>query len=299
LNNKGVLESLVNYDSSKDGLWVATNKHWMAFISSESSPISGQFDVNGIDALPRNMDDTIVPISCQYADGADVVYYGDYGHTEFSELNEVSSFIADRIIRYIFGGTLECSVFARGGSFEHKADLFPGTDYWQDTVGEVLTGSGTLTHKNDSLCKWQEWEDTVGGSSDGYERSSFQTTQHNSFPVLTGIKQERWTNPDNQSDFRLHLNTMAAPLSNVNVDWSTYQKGLLPAGIVRDHYEVEIETGTQLSSIGQVFWETTDPHDVRLSISSQAGSPFRWFKAQWRVFYKENRQRQIIDEINP
>jgi hypothetical protein len=298
LSNTAVLESLVNYDSSQDGQWVGTNKHWLAFISSESSPLSSQFDVRGIDALPRNLDDTIVPISCQYADGADVVYYGEYGHSEFGQSNEVAAFMADRIIRYIFGGTLECSVFARGGSFEHKADLFLGTDYWQDLVGDVLAGSGTLSHKNDSPFKWQEWNDTVGENSSGNERSSFQTIQKNSFPLLTGIKKAGWVYPDDPEDARLNIITGAAPFSSVNVDWSIYQKGLLPSGIIRDHYEVEIETGTQLSSIGQVFWETTDPRDVRLRISSQAGSPFRWLKAQWKVFYKENRQKQIIDEIS-
>jgi len=76
ISEKGVVESLVNHDSSEDGKWVSQNKHWLAFISAESAPLSPQFAVNGIDALPRDMDDLIVPISCQYADGADVVYYG-------------------------------------------------------------------------------------------------------------------------------------------------------------------------------------------------------------------------------
>jgi pimeloyl-ACP methyl ester carboxylesterase len=71
LPDQGVLNSLVNYDSSEDGLWVAANKHWLAFVSAESYPLSNQFDTSGVDPLPRDMDDKIVPISCQYADGAD------------------------------------------------------------------------------------------------------------------------------------------------------------------------------------------------------------------------------------
>ena len=297
ISSQGVLDSVVKYDSSQDGKWVSSNKHWLAFISSESSPISGQFDVSGIDALPRDMDDTIVPISCQYSDGADVVYYGEYAHSDFSELDEVSGYMADQILRYIFGGNVPCSAFARGGSFEHKAGLFPGTDYWQDLVGGVLAGSGTLTHKNDSYIKWQEWEDVVGDYSAGSIRSSFQTTQKNSFPILTGIKQAKWASSDDPEDGRIYLSTRAAPGSSVQVDWSVYQQGLLTPGIKRDHYEVELDTGTQLSSIGQVSWETDDPRDVRLRIWSQAQSPFRWFRAQWRVYFKESRQRQIMDAL--
>jgi pimeloyl-ACP methyl ester carboxylesterase len=297
ISSQGVLESLVNHDSSEDGKWVSIHKHWLAFISAESSSMSSQFDTSGVDPLPRNMDDTIVPISCQYADGADVVYYGEYAHSDFTKLYEVSDYLADQLLRYIFEGNVECSVFARGGSFEHKAGLLPGTDYWEDLAGGVLTGSGTLMHKNDSYFKWEEWEDVVGEYSTGSIRSSFQTIQKKSFPILTGIKQARWANADDPQDGRITITTRAAPRSTVQVDWSVYQQGLLPPGIKRDHYEVEIDTGTQLSSIGRAAWETDDPRDIRLRIWSQANRPFRWFNAQWSVFYKESRQRQIIDEL--
>jgi pimeloyl-ACP methyl ester carboxylesterase len=297
LSNQGVLESLVSYDSSQDGQWVSSNKHWLAFVSSESSPLSSQFDVSGVDALPRVMDDLIVPISCQYADGADVVYYGEYEHGDFTRFNQVANYMADQILRYIFGGSNAFSVFGRGGSFEHKADLFPGTDYWEDVVGGVLAGSGTLTHNNDSRFRWQEWEDIVGDYFTAETRSNFQVAQKNALPVLTGVNQSGWVSADDPQDGRLYLSTRAAPGSSVQVDWSIYQKGLLPSGITRDHYEVEIETGAQLASIGKIAWETNDLRDVRLRIWSQTQSPFRWFKAQWRVYYKETHQRQIIDEF--
>jgi len=295
--NRGVLESILNYSSSQDGKWVGANKHWLAFFSGESSPLSSQFDVNGVDALLRVMDDTAVPIAFQYGEGADAVYYGEYEHGDFTRLKEVANYLADQILRYIFGGTIECTVFTRAGSFEHKADLFPGTDYWQDIVGGVLTESGTLLHRNDSFFKWAEWEDTVGGNSIPDVRSSFQTIQRNSFSILTGIEQSRWAEADQPQDGRVYIKTRAAPRSSVQVDWSVYQEGLIPPGVRRDHYEVEINTGTQLASIGQVSWETDNPRDVRLHIFSQAQSPFRWYKAQWRVFSKESRQRQIIEEF--
>jgi len=295
--SSGALESLVDYDSSQDGQWVSTHKRWLAFVSAESFPLSSQYDVNGIDALPRDLDDQIVPISAQYADGADVVYYGEYEHGAFTEKDAVAGYLADQILSYIFGGNIECSVFARGGAFEHKADLLPGTDYWQDLVGGVLAGSGTLTHHNDSFFKWQTWEDLVGEYFNGTDRSGFYITQKKSFPVLTGLKQASWAANDDPHDGRISLTTGAAPLSSVKVDWSVYQKGLLPSGITRDHYEVELETGSQFSSIGQVSWQTSDPRDLRLLISSQAESPFRWFMAKWRVYYKESRFRQIIDDL--
>jgi len=298
ISNRGALDSLVNHDSSLEGKWVNANKHWLAFISSESSPLSTQFDVSGIDPLPRDMDDTIVPISCQYSDGADVVYYGEYAHSDFTENNDVSNYIANQILTYVFGGNLKFSVFARGGSFEHKAGLLPGTDYWEDIVGGVLAGGGTLTHQNDAWFKLQVWEDIVGEKSVGSLRSSFQIIQKNSFPLLTGIQQADWASADDSEDCRVYLKTITAPRSSVQVDWSVYEAGLLPAGISRDHYEVEIDTGTQFTRIGQVTWETSDTSDMRLRILSQAQRPFRWFKAQWRVYYEENRNRQIIDTLS-
>jgi hypothetical protein len=119
----------------------------------------------------------------------------------------------------------------------------------------------------------------------------------NSFPLLTGIKESRWLNADNPEDCRIYLQTRAAPRNSVQVGWTVYQQGLLPLGIERDHYEVEIATGTPLTNIGHVSWETADTRDVRLRIWSEAESPFRWFKAQWRVYFKESRQRKVIDEI--
>jgi hypothetical protein len=243
------------------------------------------------------MDDKIVPISCQYADGADVIYYGEYGHSDFKILEEVADNIGDQILSDIFGGNMDFSGLGRAGSFEHKADLFPGTDSWEDIAGGVLAASGTITHQNDSYFKWQEWEDVVGEPSAGGIRSTFQTTQTRSSPIFTGMMEARWVYPDNPNDGRLYIKTRAAPRSSVQVDWSVYQKGLLPAGLERDHYEVEGETGTQGTGIGQVSWETGDALDLRLRILSQAQSPFHWFRVQWRVYYKESRQRKVIDEF--
>jgi len=311
LTSKGALDSLVNYDCSPEAKWVGTNKKWLACISAEANPVSSQFDTGGIDTLPRNMDDSIVPLSCQYTDEADVVYYGQYEHGDFTKIPAVSSYLTNQILQYIFGGNVECSSFSRSGFFEHKADLFPGTDRWQDLVGGVLSASGTVMHQNNSFFKWQEWEDIVGGATSETNvkgaifssespgkgiRSSFQTMQKNSTPFFTGIIESRWLTDDPQ-DGRIYLRTRAAPRSSVQVDWSVYEQGLLPSGLERDHYEVEIESGAQFTRINDITWETSDPRDLRLRISSEAQSPFRWFKAQWKVYYKESRNRQLIDSL--
>jgi hypothetical protein len=83
----------------------------------------------------------------------------------------------------------------------------------------------------------------------------------------------------------------------VQVDWSIYRRGLLPADTRRDHYEVEIVTGTPLTTIRYVSWLSGYPDDLRLQISSEAESPFRWFKAEWRVYFKESCYRKVIDEM--
>ncbi|MFC1916712.1 esterase/lipase family protein, partial [Chloroflexota bacterium] len=293
--NRGVCDSVVYYDSSQDGSWVGNNKHWLAFISAEVAPLSDQFNFAGVDALPRNMDDGIVPVSAQYSDGADVIYYGVYGHNDFSVLDGVAEFMAEQILHYIFGGSIECSVFTKGGTLEYKADWVLGTDYWEDVVGQVLTSSGRLEHKNESYFKWQEWEDIVGEYAPTGERGSYQVSRA-SFPVLTSIKESHWLNPDNRKDCRLYIRTRAAPRSSVQVDW-IYQPRLLLALTRRDHYEVEIVTGTPLTRINRVSWLTDDSPDLRIRIWSEAESTFRWFKAKWRVYHKESRQRQVIDEI--
>ena len=296
-SDEGVCNSVTYYDSSQDGRWVGGNKHWLAFISGEAEPLSEQFNVAGVDACPRNMDDSIVPLSAQYSDGADVIYYGEYGHSDFAVLDEVAGFMADRILRYIFGGRIECSVLARGGTFGHKANWLLGTDYWEDVVGEVLAGRGRLRHMNESYTKWQEWEDVVGECPPQGMRSSYQVSRVSSLPFLTSIKQSCWLSPDNPEDCRLYIRTRAAPRSSVQVEWSIYQRGLLPLGMARGHYEVEIVTSTPLTGIRRVSWETDNSRDLRLRICSEAESPFRWFKAKWRIYYKESRQRQVIDEI--
>jgi pimeloyl-ACP methyl ester carboxylesterase len=296
-SDKGVLQSLVNYDSAADGRWVGTHKHWLAFVSSESSPLSAQFDTSGIDPLPRVMDDQIVPISCQYSEGADVVYYGEYGHSQFSNLNPVSGYMADQILGYIFGNKVECASLSRSGSFEHKSGLWPGTDRWQDMVGGVLAATGSINHTNDSLFKWQSWEDTVGSAALSETRSTFQIKVASSSPFFSGLTQAGWADEDNPQDGRVELKTRSAPHSSVKVDWNVYQPGLLPSGTQRDHYEVEIETGTQLTSISGVSWQSSDTRDLRLQISSEAQKPFRWFKAQWRVYYKLSHQFNLMERL--
>jgi pimeloyl-ACP methyl ester carboxylesterase len=298
LSDSGAYESIVYYDSYEDGKWVAAAKHWLAFISAEAAPFSDQFNVGGVDAMPWNMDDTIIPISAQYTDKADVVYYGEHSHNDFATSDEVAGFMAEQILRYIFGGEIGCSVLARIGTMQHTAGWLPGTDYWEDVVGEVLVSSGRAEHVNKSFIRWQEWEEVVGEYPAEGTRSSYRVSQVTHFPFLASIEESRWLSPDNPEDYRLYLRTRAAPRNYVEVEWSIYRCGLLPAGVERDHYEVEIITGTPLTNIKYVSWLSSYPDDVRLRISSEAESPFRWFKAEWRVYSKESRYRKVIEEIS-
>jgi len=238
--DQGICDSISNYDSSQDGGWVAENKHWLAFISSEFAPSSDQFDFGGVDAWPRDMDDSTIPISAQYSDEADVVHYGQYGHSDFGESEVVASSIAGQILDYIFGGTIECSVFVRSGTFEHKANWLPGTDYWEDTLGSVLVDSGRLEHFNESYFWWEEWQDVVGECPGGSLRSNFEVSAVNPFIFFTGVGDSRWFASHDSRDCRLYIRSWAAPRNRVKVDWEVYRQGLLPEGVERDHYEVEI-----------------------------------------------------------
>lgn len=275
---------------------MAESKHWLAFVSAERAPLSSEFDRAGVDVWPRDMDDGVVPLSAQYSDAADIFYYGEHGHSDFAVQDDVAALLADRILRYVFGESIECSVYARGGSFERRADWLLGTDHWDDILGEIIASSGTLRHTNQSWTKWQEWEEVVGECPPDSVRSRTLVTQV-SLPVLTRIVGLRWVNLDDPLDCRLQVTTRAAPRNTVVVDWAIYRRGLLPRGLERGHYEVEITDGTPLATVTNASWVTSDPRDVRLRLWSEAQSPFRWFKAEWRVYYRENRQTNIIQTI--
>jgi pimeloyl-ACP methyl ester carboxylesterase len=296
----GVCASVGSYDSSEDGKWVSQNRHWLAFISGENSPLSPQFDYGGFDPYPRDMDDGALPISAQYSDGADVIYYGEHGHSDFTLIKEVAASMAGEILTYIFGGTIECSVLARDGGWQHRAGMLLGTDYWQDIIGEVLGDSSFLWHWNSSYTKWQEWEDTIEYHPPTYEnqlRSQFEAKRERSAPFFTKVKEVRWLSPDNPADCRLYLRTSAAPRNSIQVDYNIYVQGLLPEGRNRDHYEIEIIAGTPMAEINQASWLNDNTRDLRVGVSSRAERPFRWFEAKWRVYYQESRQRNVIDEI--
>jgi pimeloyl-ACP methyl ester carboxylesterase len=296
LSESGVSQSVVYYDSSQDGRAVAMAKHWLALISAESAPLSDQFNVGGIDALPRDMDDNIIPLSAQYSFGADVVYYGEHSHNDFTKDGEVALFISEQILQYIFGGYLKYSVLTKSGSLEHKAGWLPGVDVWEEVVGEVLASSGSVQHFNESYTSWQEWEDVVGECLPGGTRSSYQISQVKHFPFLASVEEVRWLN-DDSLDCQLYLKTKAAPRNQVEVNWSIYDRGLLPVMTARNHYEVEITTGTPLANIKRASWVSNNPSDPRLRIRSEAERPFRWFKAEWRIYTTKIRYRKLIDEM--
>jgi pimeloyl-ACP methyl ester carboxylesterase len=295
--DEGICNSITDYDSSEDGSWVAENRHWLAFVSGEGAPSSAQFDYGGVDAWPRNMDDGLIPLSAQYSDAADAVYYGEHGHGDFEESEELAGVLAGQILDYIFGGTIECSVFVRSDTFEHRANWLPGTDYWEDTLGGILVDSGRLEHFNESFFWWQDWEDVLGEYPEGSLRSSYKVRAVDTFLFFNSVVSSSWFVADDSQDCRLYIRTRAAPRNHVKVDWKIYRQGLLPEGEGRNHYEVEIITGTPLTGIKYAYWLTTDPRDVRVQIFSQAESPFRWFEAEYRVYAKELRERQIIDEL--
>jgi len=299
-SERGVCASVGTYDSSEDGKWVSHNRHWLAFISGESSPMDPQFDYGGFDPYPRDMDDGALPMSAQYSDGADVIYYGEHSHSDFHTIKKVADFMAGEILRYIFGGTIECSVLARDGGFEHKAASLLGTDYWQDIAGDVFGSSGRVWYWNQSYIKWQEWEDVVEYYPPTYERdlrSRYEISKVRSSAIFTSIEELRWLNPDDPEDCRLYLRTRAAPRNYMQVDWSIYRQGLLPEGTKRDHYEIEMVAGTPLAGVYRASWATDNLRDLRVQVWSRAERPFRWFEAKWRVYYQESRQRKVIDEI--
>jgi pimeloyl-ACP methyl ester carboxylesterase len=295
LLSSGVINSIAYYNSTEDGRWVGANRHWLALVSAEASPSSPQFDSSGVDPLPWNMDDMIVPISAQYSDAADVVYYGEHGHGDFTESDELAAKVADQILRYIFGKRVDVALPGKTGTFEHEAGWMPVVERWQESVGLVAAGSGTIIHQNESFFKWEQWEDVVGDSADTGNRDNYKLQQV-SLPVLTGIVESRWQN-SNSVDGRVYVKTRAAPRTTVKVEWSVERNPLLSRGFPRDHWEIEIISGTPFTGVNNVEWLNDDPRDQKLKIESSAEGPFRWLKAAWRTYTKAPRIRNIIGEL--
>jgi pimeloyl-ACP methyl ester carboxylesterase len=299
LPDRGVCGSVGSYDSSADGLWVGQHKHWLAFISGENAPLSGQFDYGGVDPYPRNMDDGALPMSAQYSEGADVIYYGEHGHSDFTSMPNLANSMASQILAYIFDGTVECSALVRDGSWQHKAGLLLGTEVWQDTVGDKLGDSSYVFHWNPTLGV-QKWEDIIDYVPPTYEnqlRSRFEITVKKSAPFLASLVEARWLSPDDPSDCRLYIKTRAAAQNYIQVNYKIYVQGLLPESVNRDHYEIEITAGTPMAEINSASWQTENLQDLRVLVSSRAEKPFRWYQAAWRVYKQVSVQRNVIDEL--
>ncbi|HTY82117.1 MAG TPA: alpha/beta hydrolase [Dehalococcoidales bacterium] len=294
----GVCSSLGNYDSSSDGAIVAASKHWLAFISSENAPLSPQFDYGGLDGYPRNMDDGLVPIDAQYTDAADAVYYGQYIHGAIETQSNVAQFIADRILRYIFGGVMMCSSpTGRSGTFEHKAGILPIKYEWNDTFGDVQGGNGTILHQNSSWIHNQSWEDVVGGDCPpGYVRSQYGIDVSGTLPFVDKVKKQSWFS-DSATDGRLFIASQAFARTHVKIEWGYTQHQLLPDGVSRERYEIEVTAGTSEAGVSNAAWISEDQRDTRIVVQSQAEGPFRWFDAEWKIFQLKPVQRNIIDSI--
>jgi hypothetical protein len=295
-DDEGICNSLAYYDSSPDGLKISSEKHWLAFVSAESTPMSTLYDNTGVDMWPRNMDDGIVPLSAQFADGADVIYYGEHQHSEAGAVEQISRDLANNILLYIFGYPIEFSIPARSGVLEHDADWLLGTDQWSDIVGGIASDNGTVIHKNTAFYKWKKWEDIIGKLEEGDERS-YSHIHLASVQVFTSIIAASWVNSENTSDCRLRVSTSASPFTSVKIEWTIFSAGILPEANPRSFYDVEIFEGTPLASINAISWWKDDPLNPVVWIQSQAQSPFRWFKAKWSTYKKETRVVSLIDEI--
>ncbi len=291
--DEGVLDSLKDYDSSADGLWVAQNKRWLAFVSAEPSPTSPDFDRNGVDLEPRDMDDGIVPISAQYAEGADVVYYGVHAHSSVGSEPAVAETLATTILDYVFGRDVAFSVLADSGTASYDAGLMPSTYKWQEVAGEVPLLRGELTYRNDSLFRWRSQEYVVGDAVLDGRRSRFRVSDR-SLWLVSGVSKTAWVS-GTEADGRLVIRVFAAPKSAVRVSWEI--TGYQPKPVERDRYEVRQYGGTPFTGVADVKWADTDSDDFRLQITSHAQGPVRWLKLDWKTYYKQTSSGYVIDGL--
>lgn len=301
--DKGICDSVAHYDSRNDANWVATNKHWLAFISAESHPKSGDCDIPVFgDLLPRNMDDSIIPISAQYTPEADSVFYGKYCHSALHQNHDARVFMAKTIARYIFGEVIKCGHLFRSGKFSHKSGVYVGTppipsEHWEDVEGDALACSGIYSHMNRKTLFIKHWKDKKGCTCPNQqERSSFEVEKASGCDPWTGIDWEKWAS-DDPHDCRISIKTYAGFRNKIRVNWKVYHKGLLPPSSERDHYEVEVTRADKFTGIDEVRWVTDDPLDCRIRIDSWALQERLWIEIEWRVYCKKKIRRQLIEEI--
>ncbi len=292
-DDEGVLDSLKEYDSSADGQWVAENKHWLAFVSAEPAPMSTDFDRNGVDLEPRDMDDGIVPISAQYSEGADVVYYGNHAHSAVGSDTAVADGIALTILDYLFGNQVIFSVPADSGMSSHRAGLLPGVYHWKEVTTEVPLTSGNFTVRNDAVFRWQTHEFVVGSARMDGRRSRFRVSAR-SLWVVSGVSRAAWVSGD-EADGRLLLRVRVAPKTTVKVSWEI--TGYQAKAIARSRYEVTQTSGTPFTGITAVRWGDDEASDFRLEISSQAQGPVRWLSLTWRTFGQQIGSGYVIDQL--
>jgi hypothetical protein len=297
-SDKGVCTSLANYDSSDDGRIVSDEKHWLALISGENTPGSDSFNYGGIDPYTWHCDDGVIPLSGQYTESADTIYYGVYYHSNFHEYDELLLSITEAILNYIFGtADNSYSVLFREACFTHKSDWWLGKDTWSDIIGDKLAKEGAIWHFNPCYCQWQEYEDIVGGwpfVDDA--KSRYFTSLSNTSGIFSVIEETGWVEPSSIEDCQIYIKTRTAPRQYIQVDWQIYQQDL-STKYDRDHFEIEIIEGTALTSITRAIWLTDNEKDMRVSVQSQAESPFKWFKANCKIFVKEPRYRNLIDDM--
>ena len=136
----------------------------------------------------------------------------------------------------------------------------------------------------------------VGACSPGSRPSRYQISV-SSFPFLTRLTLHKWANPTDPADCSVEIGSRAAPKTRVTVKWKIIEDRPLPAGTKRDHYEIKVVEGTPVVGITAASWMNDDTGDVRISSNSRAEGPFRWFKAEYRVFSQKTVDRKVIDQI--
>jgi pimeloyl-ACP methyl ester carboxylesterase len=189
-------------DCTDEANWVANNKRWLSIVSGERYPNDKKCNWGNVDLFPRDMDDGLVPLSAQYTDQADTVYYGVYRHDAlFENLSEGGGrdIITEIIVKYLLGEELEYSVLTCSGEYHHRADIWPGKDVWDDEVGQMGTK----------------------------ERSHYEVEILPCTTPLTGIESMEWKTPD-PNDLRINIKSYAySPWMFIKIRWRIYHKTML------------------------------------------------------------------------
>lgn len=192
---------VIQFDSSSEAKWIASEKNLLTFISGEQNPNDELFDGELGDMFPRAMDDGVVPMNAQYIHDGSIVYYGIKPHE--AVLKDLSSQgacdkIASTVFDFLMGKVIMASYECNNGIILSSKGLFS-----EETSQYIVANQSINQGKRDHL------EIRIGPNSSIFHHAKIQT---------------QWKqNLVNDTTTKISISKQR-PLTKLSVLWTVFEK---------------------------------------------------------------------------